>query len=184
MSKLNWWLCGFFLAVLGTGLPWLHAEEPAAPSAVSSENATVPAAPEESATPGVDNAVQVAQQEVRDPFSMGPAEAPGGVPGAPTGPEVTVQLQGIGFGSKDAYAVIGGDVFYKGDEKNGIKLLEVRRREVDILVNGGRITVPLFPEQDLKKAKERAKAKGATKNASEDQPEVPSSISRGEQPPL
>lgn len=117
----------------------------------------------EEATPGIDNAVQMAQEEVRDPFANSAppeGEAPVG-PVAPAGPAITVELQGMGFGSKDAYAVIGGNVYYKGDEKNGIKLLEVRRREVDVLVNGGKVTVPLFPDQDLKNAKDRAEKKSA-----------------------
>jgi hypothetical protein len=106
---------------------------------------------------------------------------------APTSaaPEIKAELQGIGFGSKDAYAIIGGEVFYIGDEKNGIKVLEIRRREVDILVNGGKITVPLFPGEDLQKAKDRAKRKSAMEDTSVDQPsEMLSSLPRREQPPL
>ena len=181
MSKINGWGFGFFLAVLGSALSLSYAEEPL-PNAVPSQGAVASTA--EDATPEVENAVQTAQEEVRDPFSMTSdvsTIAPGGALVVPT---IKVELQGIGFGSKDAYAVIGGEVFYKGDEKMGIKLLEVRRREVDILVNGGKTTVPLFPNQDLKKAKDRAKAKGAIKNASEAKPsEAPSSLSRGELPP-
>lgn len=182
MSKTNRWYFGFFLTVLCSGLSVLYAEESSPVAAPSQE---VVASATDAASSEVEKAVQASQQEVRDPFSMaqGP-EAPIMAPEAPR-PEIVVDLQGIGFGSKDAYAVIGGDVFYKGDEKKGIKLLEVRRHEVDILVNGGRITVPLFPGDDLKKARDRAKAKGEMSNISGDQPSgVPSSSSRGEQTPL
>lgn len=181
MSKTNRWFFGFLLTALCSGLSLLHAEEPW-PSEAPSQTA---ASSTDAASSEIETAVQTSPQDVRDPFSM--AELPEVSTVAPEAPrpEIVADLQGIGFGSKEAYAVIGGDVFYKGDEKKGIKLLEVRRREVDILVNGGRITVPLFPGDDLKKARDRAKAKGEMSNVSGDQPSgVPSSSSRGEQTPL
>ena len=160
MPKIDRWILGFFLAgfLLSGGV--LGADEPA-PDTVSLQRGA-PLASEE-ATPGIDSAVQMAQQEVRDPFDN-PAdiEAPQGGTGAVSpqaAPEVKVELQGIGFGSQDAYAVIGGEIFYAGDEKLGIKLLEVRRREVDILVNGGKRTIPLFQNEDLQRAKDRAQKK-------------------------
>jgi hypothetical protein len=163
----------------------LHAEEPS-PDAAPSQN--VVSSVSEGATPGIDNAVQMAQQEVRDPFAIAletkaPAIAPEAQ--ASAGSKITVELQGIGFGSQDAYAVIGGEIFHKGDEKKGIKLLEVRRREVDILVDGGKVTVPLFPDQDLQRAKDRAQKKNVIINTSVDQkPETPSSLSGRERSPL
>jgi hypothetical protein len=159
--------------------------------ALAAGTASKGAAPEEG-NPGVDSAVRMAQQEVRDPFAVpSEAEAPkealtdaAGVV-VPAGPPVVVELQGIGFGSKDAYAIIGGEVYYTGDEKNGIKLLEVRRREVDIQANGARITVLLFPGEELQKAKDRAEKKGAVKDAALDQkPEIPGSLSQRERKPL
>ena len=100
-------------------------------------------------------------------------------------PEAVVVLQGIGFGSKDGYAVIGNDIYYIGTELNGIKLLEVRRREVDILVNGGRTTVPLFKGEEVEKAKKRAKKKEAVKDAPTDSPsQIPSPLSEREQSTL
>ncbi len=115
------------------------------------------------ATAGIDSAVQMAQEEVRDPFGSPidqgvPADIAGDTVGAPT---IKVDLQGIGFGSKDAYAVIGGEIFLVGEEKSGVKLLEVRRHEVDILVNGGIVTSTLFPDAELKKSREREKIKKA-----------------------
>ena len=139
----------------------------------------------EVATPGVDSAVVAAQQEVRDPFAttsdtVVSANAPA-VSAQPAGPAIKVELQGIGFGSKDAYAIFGGEVFFTGDEKNGIKLVEVRRREVDIIVNGGPMTCLLFPDQELKNAKEREKRKRAVSSPSVDlKSGSPSSMPRRE----
>lgn len=145
----------------------------------------------EEARPGIDSAVQFAQDEIRDPFAtLIEPELPKDKtvlegPVQPAGPPTEVNLQGIGFGSKDAYAIIGGEVFYTGDEKNGIKLLEVRRGEVDIQANGGKVTVPLFPGGDLQKAKDRAKKEGSAHDASLDQqPEIPGPFSKREQSPL
>ena len=172
MPKINRWVFVFFLAVLWPSVSRVGAAEPS-PDASSSPMIVSSAAGE--ATSGVDSAVQTAQQEVRDPFAVDPeAEAPA-IASVAAGSELAVVLQGIGFGSKDAYAVIGGEVFYTGDEKKGIKLLEVRKREVDILVSGGKVTVPLFPDQDLKKARDRAEKKSAKKSASADQPSEMSS---------
>jgi len=174
MPKRNRYFLGLFLAVLWPSVLMLCAEEPVpAPDATSSQNSVSPAP--EAATPGIDNAVQMAQQEVRDPFAAAqPPEvvAPaGGAAGTSEEAATPIPvLQGIGFGSKDAYAVFDGEVFYNGDEKKGVKLFEVRRREVDILVNGGKMTVPLFKGEDLQKARDRAKKKDTMEDVSEDQP--------------
>ncbi len=183
MFNINRLFFGFFLAVLWPSSLMLCAEEPS-PDAVFSEN--VVSSVSEAATPGIDSAVRMAQEEVRDPFALAPETGAVTIaPEAKAAPEIKVELQGIGFGSQDAYAVIGGDVFYKGDEKKGIKLLEVRRREVDIVVNGGKVTIPLFQGRDLQMARERAKKKGAMGNASVDQSsETSSSLSERERPPV
>lgn len=162
---------------------FLHAGE-LPPDLASPQN--IASASAEVMTPGVDNAVQKAQDEIRDPFARDESfEA--AVPSATmaAAPEILTELQGIGFGSKDAYAVIGGEIFYEGDEKKGIKLLEVRRREVDILMSGGKVTLLLFPDDDLRRVKDRAEKKKAVKKASEEHsPGTPSSPSEREQPPL
>jgi hypothetical protein len=153
----------------------------------SSKSVTKGASPASSESiSGIDGALQMAQEEIRDPFAIA-AETEAAVsatPAAPsaTRPEVAVVLQGIGFGSKeDAYAIIGEDIYYIGDELNGIKLLEVRRKEVDVLVNGGKMTVPLFRGEDVEKAKERAKKKGAVQNAPADVP-APATLPERKEP--
>lgn len=162
MNKIKPLLLLFFFVLSWPTALVLAAEEPST-EAVSEESVATPVT--EDTAYGIDSAVRVAQEEVRDPFSYAPPapETATAVATGPAGPEIKVELQGIGFGSKDAYAVIGGEVFYKGDDKNGIKLLEVRRREVDVLVNGGQLTVPLFPTQELQNAKDRAKKRSADK---------------------
>ena len=46
---------------------------------------------------------------------------------------------------------------------------QVRRREVDIIVNGGKVTLPLFPGEDLKKARDRADKKNAVEGSVADE---------------
>jgi len=178
MLKINRWFLGLFLAVLWPSALILSADEFGSDATSSKNNGS---SPFEETTTGIDSAIVAAQREVRDPFAA-PDFSNAPVVSTPVaGPAIAAELQGIGVGSKEAYAVIGGEVFYKGDEKKGIKLLEVRKREVDIQVNGGNVTVSLFPEQDLKKARARAKKMSALDNASVDQP---SSLSGREQSPL
>jgi len=146
---------------LATAVP-----EASVPPGITENVTSQETVPAEGATPGVDSAVVASQQAVRDPFASAP-EAVGPVQ-QQTGPTINVELQGIGFGSKDAYAVIGGEVFFAGEEKNGVKLLEVRRREVDILVNGAPMTCLLFSDQGLKNVREREKRKRALSAPSEE----------------
>ena len=161
MGRLFW---AILAVVLWLGAWTLHAGE--AVAEIVPAQSTVPDTPEK-ATPDVDHAVQQAQREIRDPFETPYAETKvlQDTSTQPAGAETPVELQGIGLGSRDAYAVIGGEVFYLEDQKNGIKLLEVRRREVDVLVNEVKMTVPLFPDDDLKKAKERKERKRAASAA-------------------
>jgi hypothetical protein len=175
MFKQNYFFTLFFLIMLGASPLVFCAPDP---MASSPDAAGSPASPQAVTEPvsGIDTAIQKSQEEIRDPFAI-TAETKAAVTAAPAdaaaaeAPVVAVVLEGIGFGVKDAYALIGGDVYYLGDEKNGIKLVEVRRREVDVLVNGGMMTVPLFPKEDLEKMRDRAEKKVAAKN----QTEVPAS---------
>lgn len=119
---------------------------------------------EETTSPEMDTAVQMSQEKVQDPFAAkfqdeGPARQTFDMANAP---KASVLFQGVGMGEKGAYAVINGEVFYAGEEKKGIKMVEVRKREVDIVVGGESRTVPLFPEEDLVKAQERHQAKTNT----------------------
>ena len=117
--------------------------------------------------PGMDDSIENAQKEVEDPFAQrfNPFEIKAPTPQGTAEGQAVGDLQGIGLGGKDGYAVIGDTVYHVGEEKNGIKLLEVNRGEVDIFVNNGKMTLPLFPGDDLKKARER-KGKKSSRNFS------------------
>jgi hypothetical protein len=188
MARRSRFSFNFFPVVIGLSVLVGGAAE-SLQAAVSSERHTSSASSQ--GISGIDSSLQTAQEEIRDPFKIA-AETEAAVAttaaaaSASTRPEIAIVLQGIGFGSKnEGYAVIGDDIYYKGEEINGIKLLEVRRREVDILVNGGKMTVPLFRGTEVAKARERAKKKGAVKDAPANPPgKTPSSLSKREQPKL
>jgi hypothetical protein len=182
MTNLNLRFLGIFLILICAGPFMVYGESPLSQNIPPQEGSPGGNIPEYShaATPGVDAAVQTAQQEIRDPFAV-PAVSTDAPATSAIGSEVKIDLQGIGFGSKDedAYAVIGGDVFHVGEEKRGIKLLEVRRHEVDILTSGGRGTYPLFPGQELAKAKERERKKRGDSASLGQRPEQDPSSSMG-----
>jgi len=120
-------------------------------------HAASPEYSEEPALSGVAAAIQMAQEEIQDPFRVRP-EMPESVSPSETSPKVAdekILLQGIGFGQGGAYAVIGGEVYSKGEEKKGIKMIEARRSEVDILVDGQPRTLFLLEANELSKAQER-----------------------------
>ena len=188
MARPNRFFIEFFLIVLWPSVVAWGAVQSSSRGAAQSSSIKNTSSASSEMTPGIDGALQMAQEEIRDPFAIAP-ETEAAVIASPvssaTRPEVAVVLQGIGFGSKDAYAIIGDDIYYIGDELNGIKLLEVRRREVDILVNGARMTVPLFQSEEVEKARERAKKKGAVKGAHAGSPaQKLSPSSEREQPTL
>ncbi|MBU9888437.1 MAG: hypothetical protein KTQ49_01030 [Candidatus Omnitrophica bacterium] len=93
------------------------------------------------------------EQVVRDPFqsqmNLGLETGSGPVAAQPV---VEVKLQGIGLGPHDSYAVLNGDIYYMEEEQKGIKLLAIRRREVDVLVNGTTQTLRLYDEAARNKA--------------------------------
>lgn len=105
-------------------------------------------------------AVERAQQalnQIRDPFAPTdlkpePETQVSAQPVLPTG---STTLEGLGLGGNNAYAVIGGEVFYLGEEKNGIKLVAVRKGEADIIVNGEETKIRMISEDEIKKAQGR-----------------------------
>lgn len=52
------------------------------------------------------------------------------------GQAIAVNLQGISIGAKNSFAVVNGLVLHEGEEKSGIKVVKIRRREVDIEISG------------------------------------------------
>lgn len=91
----------------------------------------------------VSKAVQWAQEEIQDPFRVR-SELSVSDPGSQ---EVSagekILLQGVGSGPRGAYALINGEMYALGEEKKGIKLVEARRGEADIWMNGELLTLSL-----------------------------------------
>src|SRR5437868_133641 len=46
------------------------------------------------------------------------------------------QLEGIGYGPKKAFAVINGKIYTEGEKKEGVQVLKIRKKEVDIIDSG------------------------------------------------
>jgi hypothetical protein len=49
--------------------------------------------------------------------------------------EIQTNLEGLSMAARGSRAVINGEVYKEGEEKLGIKVLEIRKKEVDILIN-------------------------------------------------
>lgn len=105
------------------------------------------------------------REPARDPFApvieTGGAfiDKPSGK--AAEGEEIVVKLEGIGIGSKeqDAFALMNKDVFYEGEEKQGIKLVRVGKQDVFILANGNPRTLSIVPEAEIMRLKQRKERK-------------------------
>ncbi|HNX68130.1 MAG TPA: hypothetical protein PLL75_03255 [Candidatus Omnitrophota bacterium] len=170
-----------FLAILVFAVSRAHAEDsseamgprkglPALPSAEDLNQLPHPGGVVENLneTPGMNSAVEMAQNEMRDPFkvTLAPEAPPPSVDGGITGVQpvdVKVSLEGIGLGAEGAYAVLNGDIFYEGEEKKGIKLVAVRKTQVDLLINGNLSTFYLAPEEQIRRAQERQERKKGSK---------------------
>ena len=72
MNKMNRWFFGLLLGLLWPSMLVLSAGESAPDAAAPVENVVSRAS--DDAVPGIDSAVQMAQEDVRDPFSY--AELP------------------------------------------------------------------------------------------------------------
>ena len=99
------------------------------------------------------------EPEVQDPFASKLAPETSIFEGLQEDetPEIQVALQGIGMGASGSYAVLNDDIYLEGEEKKGIKMIEARRGEVDIIVGGTPRTIPLFAGDDVALAREQQK---------------------------
>lgn len=131
-------------------------------------------------TPDMTSTAQFPDPLDRDPFQSPIEEAPIVVPvlsesvGMPMPmSEVSVKLEGVGIGSReqDAFALINGEVFYEGEEKQDIKLVQVRKQEVELLVNGMPKTVKLILEEEILKMQKRKEVRTGQAKKQEDIPE-------------
>lgn len=104
-----------------------------------------------------------ADEPERDPFQAR-IEAPKPKPAAQMTKTVQARtdLQGISAGPKGAFAIIGGETYREGEEKDGIKVLKIRKREVDIVMSNGVIeTLRMVPAAGASSDAEVAEASKA-----------------------
>ncbi len=96
------------------------------------------------------------QDDIRDPFTpFLPPKVEDQAVDQVAGETVEVRLYGIGLGSESAYAILNGDVYYEGEEGDGIKLLKVRKNEVEIEMGGVRSTLYILSDDELKRLGQR-----------------------------
>ncbi len=143
-----------------SGVPPTDATSANVNSAAPSDNAS-PAAPGDSEN---------------DPFSSGFDDEPAGPAAADNtvahGPPLI--LQGVAIGGDRAVVVINGKTYAKGQVRDNIELVEVRKREADIKVNGNPQTlsfsVALMKKESVPVAKksESSSMLAATSVGSED----------------
>ena len=86
-------------------------------------------------------------EEVVDPFEPAVVQ--------PTGEIQTVHpeldLQGIGIGPDKAYAIINGEVFSQGEERDGLKIVKINKKDVDILYGAEEMKLRISPPKEGKK---------------------------------
>jgi len=70
------------------------------------------------------------------PKAADPAPAPSETPEAPVDPFSGLKLQAILFNGLKSSVVINGHTFRLGDEVNGVRIISVNQREVDVEANG------------------------------------------------
>ena len=99
-----------------------------------------------------------ANEEMRDPFqaSVSAPRASSSVSIAQPARMGTVTLEGISIGPKGAFAVISGEVYLEGEEKNGVKVVKIHKKKVDILNNGIPEALRIVPETAMGKKLEKA----------------------------
>lgn len=100
--------------------------------------------------------IKAVQKGIRDPFKpLLPPPKTVEIEEKSPGEPVDVQLYGIGYGSEGAYAILNEDVYYEGEEIEGIKLMKVRKNEVEIKTGGTTKTLSMLSEDELKRLENR-----------------------------
>ena len=120
------------------------AEEPEAEGPTTS---TEPAGPEVPKSPPPPAAPPQPEQPVRDVFQseLRPFETPL-APSRDQPVEIQTILEGISISPRGARTVINGEVYKEGEDKKGIKIIQIRKKEVDILINQSiRRTLSMLP---------------------------------------
>lgn len=122
--------------------------------------------PAEEIAPGEDipNITPPVQEIERDPFAspFEGSEVVAPVPGEGAAP-IEIKFDGVGIGPGDAFAILNGDIYYEGEEKNGIKVIRVGKQEVELLADGIPQTVKLVLEDEIKRLEKRKQQKTGVK---------------------
>ncbi len=90
---------------------------------------------------------QAKDEEVVDPFEPAVVQ--------PTGETQTVHadldLQGIGIGPGKAYAIINGEVLSQGEERDGLKVVKINKKDVDVLYGSEEMKLRISSPKEGKK---------------------------------
>lgn len=89
------------------------------------------------------------KEEVEDIFAPSIRPRVSLVPPQSGEKQMSARLDGIGLGAGRAFAVVNGRVYQEGEEKEGIRVTKIRKREADILINGRAETLELIPAEGL-----------------------------------
>lgn len=108
--------------------------------------------------------------EVRDPFRSklaAQSESASPLQGPPSAG--SAELQGISIGPTGSFAVVSGEVYREGEEKGAVKVTQIRKKEVDIVVSGVPKTLRMIPDE----LRPPTKGSGASPSSAEvaEQPE-------------
>lgn len=120
----------------------------------------------------------LSEPPVRDVFQseLRPLETPAvATPDQPV--EIQTNLEGLSMSARGSRAIINGEVYKEGEEKLGIKVLQIRKKEVDILINQAiKRTLSMLPKEtrDVPYASEK------TNLSSEEGGEADTSINEGQ----
>ena len=167
---MNTWIKGFYMVLCLSVLLSVHvwADEPLPATDQPSTPQNGPAPPQPPA-PVQPPAPTQPNEPVRNVFESGLAPVASPTAASSDQPvEIQTNLEGLSIGARGSRAVINGEVYKEGEEKLGIKVLQVRKKEVDILINqavkrtlsmlpGETRDIPMTPEESANPSLEEGK---------------------------
>lgn len=82
----------------------------------------------------------------RDPFQSNlPSEGGPTFLGGEMPVEIAANLEGISISSEGSLAIINGELYREGETKRGIQVTQIKKKEVDIILNGLSQTLRMIP---------------------------------------
>ncbi|MBI3999336.1 MAG: hypothetical protein HY351_01860 [Candidatus Omnitrophica bacterium] len=116
-------------------------QPPAIEQTAEEAEETAPQAPEEE-VPGV---LPENNLPFRDPFQSNlPSDGGPTFPGE-TPVEIIANLEGISISGEGSLAIINGELYHEGETKGGVQVTQIKKKEVDIIVNGLSQTLRMVP---------------------------------------